>query len=156
MLPFIFNQVLGGICGAFTAVWLKSNAVIETLSVSLPHAIAAEFIFTLLLAFVILHVGFAKATKGNAYFGLAIAAVVVFGIIAVGAISGALFNPAVTVALFAIGIVPMNLLVPYIAIQMVAGACATALFKLTNPAESSAFQNTEQPASNLKRIRVNS
>ncbi len=132
LAPFIAAQTIGAIAGGFTALWLKSGAAIAQLQIDLPRALTAEFLFTLILAFVILHVGFSKATKGNSYFGFAIASVVAFGIICAGSVSGAVFNPAVAAGLFAVGILPVSLLLPYIAVQILGAAAAAVLFLITN------------------------
>jgi aquaporin Z len=58
-------------------------------------AFAAEVVFTAALALVVLNVAATKETAGNSYYGLAIGFTVAAGAFAVGAISGAAFNPAV-------------------------------------------------------------
>jgi glycerol uptake facilitator protein len=57
-------------------------------------------------------------------FGIAIAAV----IYALGRVSGAHINPAVTIALWAAGMFPAREVVPYVAAQFVGAACASFAF----------------------------
>lgn len=56
-----------------------------------------EILFTALLAFTVLHVAASKSTEGNNYFGVAIGAALLVGILAGWPISWAVFNPAVAV-----------------------------------------------------------
>ena len=63
--------------------------------------LAAEFLFTFALMFVILHV--ATEQDGNPFYGAAIAFTVLAGAITVGGISGGSFNPAVTSMLMVTG-----------------------------------------------------
>ncbi len=60
-------------------------------------ALGAEVLFTFALMLTIFHVGVSAQTKGNDYYGIAIALVVVAGAYVVGPVSGAAFNPAVAV-----------------------------------------------------------
>ncbi len=62
----------------------------------LPQAILLEIAFTFAMMLVILNVAIAPAAKGNQYYGLAISAVVFAGIMAARSVSGAAFNPAVS------------------------------------------------------------
>ena len=65
--------------------------------------IAAEALFTFLLVFVILNVGFSKRTASNEFYGIAIGFTVLAGAFTVGGISLGSFNPAVTFALAIMG-----------------------------------------------------
>jgi len=56
----------------------------------------SEIIFTFLLVFVILNVATHPNLKGNSFYGIAIGLTVMVGIFSVGPISGAVFNPAVS------------------------------------------------------------
>ena len=84
--------------------------------------LAAEFIGTFFLALTIC----TAAVHGSAgeYAPFAIAATLMVMIYAVGHISGAHFNPAVTVAVWIRGACDKNDVVPYIGTQLLAGALA--------------------------------
>jgi len=88
----------------------------------LNSKLAAEFIGTFFLALTIC----TAAVHGSAgeYAPFAIAATLMVMIYAVGHISGAHFNPAVTVAVWIRGACDKNDVVPYIGIQLFAGALA--------------------------------
>ncbi|MEE2626247.1 MAG: aquaporin [Candidatus Thermoplasmatota archaeon] len=89
---------------------------------SLNSKLAAEFIGTLFLALTIC----TAAIHGSAgeYAPFAIAATLMVMIYAVGHISGAHFNPAVTVAVWIRGACDKNDVAPYIGTQLLAGALA--------------------------------
>ena len=89
----------------------------------------AELLFTFALAWVVLNVATAPATAGNSYFGLAIGITVMAGAIAVGGISGAHFNPAVSIGDALVnGVVWMKIGL-YVLVQLAAGLAAGALFR---------------------------
>ncbi len=65
-------------------------------------------------------------TLGLGFIGLAFGLALVAGIATVGSVSGAFFNPAITIAAFAAGRLPKSRVVPYIVAQFV-GATLAAL-----------------------------
>lgn len=102
------------------------------------HALISEFLFTFALMWVILNVAIAKGTTGNPFYGLAIGAIVGAGAYAVGPVSSAAFNPAVTLALCLNGFLTWDCLLPYTAVQTLAAVSAGLLFrymKITDPNE---------------------
>ena len=92
-----------------------------------------EFFFTFLLVFTILNVAVRKSVAGNQYFGLAIGLVVLAGALAVGPISGAVFNPAVAFSLIAMEVTPWALLLWYLGSQIAGAVVAAAVFQQTSP-----------------------
>ena len=102
---------------------------------SIPAALAAEFLFTFALAYVVLNVATAKATQGNSYFGLAIGFTVLAGAFAVGNVSGGAFNPAVAIGAIVMGLASPAMLGIYLAADFLGGAAAALVFKGLNPAD---------------------
>jgi aquaporin Z len=100
---------------------------------SLGRVLLAEFLFTFALAYVVLNVATAKANAGNSFYGLAIGFTVAAGAFAVGPISGGAFNPAVSTGLLIIGKMPPVCFIPYVIVQLIAGALAALVFKALNP-----------------------
>jgi aquaporin Z len=78
---------------------------------------------------VILNVAIARGTKANPFYGIAIGAIVTAGAYAVGPISFAAFNPAVTLALCINGFIDWNVLALYVATQCSSAALAGWLFR---------------------------
>jgi aquaporin Z len=106
----------------------------------------AEFLFTFALAFVVLNVATAKDTENNSFYGLAIGATVAGGAIAVGAVSGGAFNPAVAVGASVLGIFAWSNIWIYLLAELVAGAVAAGVFLLT--------QQVEEPETPARRAQA--
>lgn len=98
LMIYFVAQLGAAASAAFVVMYLKTGAKTEPMAIQIVPAMLAEFVFTFALVYVILHVASAKALRGNQFFGVAIGFVVLAGILAVGPISGALFNPAVALA----------------------------------------------------------
>ena len=103
--PYILTQVAAAVSAAMIAshVFAPSDSSVGELEMEAFPALAAELIFTFALAYVILNVATSETTEGNGYYGAAIASVVLAGALTVGSISGASFNPAVSVSLIVTG-----------------------------------------------------
>jgi aquaporin Z len=139
-LPFV-SVILAGAIGASLTVSVMNPeglAQVRAIEINTLRVIVAEFAFTFALMWVILNVAIAAGTKGNGFYGLAIGAIVAAGAYAVGPISFAAFNPAVTLALCINGFLSWSVLGLYVAVQIVAAATAGLLFRsmeITNPDE---------------------
>jgi aquaporin Z len=90
-------------------------------------------LFTFALCYVVLNVATSKDHPDNSFYGLAIGFTVVAGAVAVGAISGGAFNPAVTLGAVVMGMFAWPTLWVYLVAQVVAGAGAGAVFLALNP-----------------------
>jgi aquaporin Z len=128
-VKYIIYQCIGAVLGVVLVMLLRPDAVFSPLAVSLVPALTAEFIWTFLLAFVVLNVAVAKTNSGNSFYGFAIGATVLVGALSLGSISGGAFNPAVTLALAGAGNLTWATAAAYIVVQLAAGAVAGALFK---------------------------
>lgn len=97
LLPYVAAQILGATAAAIMVRALTGEflAVAPAAGVSRLVALVAEVLFTFALSLVILNVATSPRTEGNSYYGLAIGFTVMAGVLAVGGISGAVFNPAV-------------------------------------------------------------
>src|SRR3954469_24144166 len=94
-----------------------------------------EFLFTFALAYVVLNVATASGTEGNSFYGLAIGFTVTAGAYAVGAVSGAAFNPAVAVGAMVMGLLSWGDIWIYLLANLLGGAAAGAVFLYTQPGE---------------------
>jgi len=95
----------------------------------MSRKLAAEFIGTFWLVLggcgaAVLAAGVPNVGIGYAGVSLAFGLTVLTGAYAFGHISGAHFNPAVTVGLFVGGRFPIKLVIPYILVQMIGGIAA--------------------------------
>ncbi len=128
-------QLLAGIAAAFVTFHFKGDMSKTPLEPDTVNALIAEFLFTFALCFVVLNVATAKGTQNNSFYGFAIGFTVLAGAYAVGAISGAAFNPAV-----ALGITLLNLSIwsnfwIYIAGSLVGATAAAYVFKAAHHGE---------------------
>jgi aquaporin Z len=105
------------------------------MSLDLPGAFIAEFLFTFALCFVVLNVATAKATANNSYFGWAIGFTVLVGAYAVGPISGGAFNPAVAVGISVLNVSLWSNLWVYILAELIGAGLAALVFNAAHKEE---------------------
>jgi aquaporin Z len=132
VLPYCIAQLAGAALAAVPVLSFKRSDAV-TLDPNVPAALAAEFLFTFALAYVVLNTATSKATSGNSYFGLAIGFTVMSAGFAVGHVSGGALNPAVAVGAMIMGMLPWGKLWLYLVAQVIAGAAAAFVFRWINP-----------------------
>ena len=76
----------------------------------------------------ILNVAVSKGTQGNGFYGIAIGFTVASGAYCVGSISGASFNPAVSIGLLINNVIDLKTVLLYSLVQLFAGFIAAKLF----------------------------
>jgi aquaporin Z len=135
--PYWVAQFIGAFLAAWLARFTVHPDVVDTLSISGAHAIAAavlaEFFFTFALVYVVLNVATSKDQPGNQFFGLAIGFTVVTGVAAVGSISGGAFNPAVAFGAMLMGLINWGDFYIYLIGNLLGGALAAVAFRYLNP-----------------------
>lgn len=127
-------QVAAGAVAAFAVGFLKAGVAVEAGAVAVAPTFLAEFLFTFALCMVVLHTATAPETEGNSYFGLAIGFTVLAGAYAVGPVSGAAFNPAVSVGASVMGLSVWTALWIYLVAQLLAGVAAAGAYRVLHPA----------------------
>jgi aquaporin Z len=136
VLAYFAAQIAGGLLGAVAARMIVNPASIEAVSFSgreIAVALVAEFLFTFLLAYVVLNVATSQDHADNSFYGLAIGFTVFAGAAAVGGLSGAAFNPAVAIAVSAIGLFSWSAIWIFLVANFAGGAIAALVFRLLNP-----------------------
>ena len=136
VLAYFGAQIVGGLLGAVAARMIVNPASIEAVSFSgreIAVALVAEFLFTFLLAYVVLNVATSQDHADNSFYGLAIGFTVFAGAAAVGGLSGAAFNPAVAIAVSAIGLFSWSAIWIFLVANFAGGAIAALVFRLLNP-----------------------
>ncbi|BBY35764.1 porin [Mycolicibacter minnesotensis] len=132
--PYIVAQLAGALAafGVGFGLWHDKYAA-ETLDLSgaVWPAFLAELVFTFALCYVVLHTATSKDSAGNSFYGLAIGFVVTVGVVAVGAISGGAFNPAITFGLMLSGIFAWKFLWVYVIAQVLGAVVAAYAYKAT-------------------------
>jgi aquaporin Z len=133
-------QFAGGFLGAVVYTfleWGESFPLKVGSGFTLVNAFFAEAMFTFLLCYVVLAVATTSTAKSQ-FFGLAIASVVTAGGIAIGVISGGVLNPAVAFSVATTSALAGGSLlnfIPYALSELLGGALAAAVFRITRPSE---------------------
>lgn len=139
-VAYIGAQLAGGAAGAFTYVVIENWKTVPLGPArDLSAALFGEFLFTFLLAFVVLAVATVKSPLSQ-YFGFAIGSCVMAGGLAIGQISGGSLNPAVSFGLalsdYAVrGGSSLMYAAGYSMVELCAGAFAAVAFAVTYPRE---------------------
>jgi aquaporin Z len=131
IIPYWVAQLLAAVTGSLLASFLIAPETVAAITIDPTKAFIVETLFTFALAYVILNVATAPSLDGNTFYGLAIGLTVLTGIMSVGSISGAAFNPAVTLAIALAGILSWKYVALYIIAQLIGGAAAAGLFYYT-------------------------
>lgn len=133
---YIGAQLVGAVLASLAGVWVfhvDNPSGSAWTGRTLVTAIVVETLFTFLLAFVVLNVATSKDHPDNSFYGLAIGGVVSVGILLVGALSGAAFNPAVALGVSIARLSAWGNLWAYLVAQVVGGVLAGITFKALNP-----------------------
>jgi aquaporin Z len=131
-------QLAGGVLGALLARWVINPAQVTTLTLSghlLAAALVAELLFTFALCYVVVNVATSQDHPVNSFYGMAIGFTVAAGAVAVGGVSGAAFNPAVTLGLDTTRLFAWSTLWVYLVAQVAAGIAAGLAFRTLNPTD---------------------
>jgi aquaporin Z len=148
--PYAVAQILGGSAAAGLTRWLVGSAPDPAFAAhgkGLAAAFIAEALVTFALAYVVLNVATSKDHPNNSFYGLAIGFTVLAGAVAVGGLSGGVFNPAVAISVSIAGLVSWSMLWVYLVANLAGGALAAVAFRLFNPTdlhETSALTAAEE------------
>lgn len=138
-IGYVVAQVIGGLIGAQLVGVVVPQALSAPMTLSGHAAVAAfvaELVFTFALCYVVLNVATSKDHPDNSFYGLAIGFTVAAGAVAVGGISGGVFNPAVLVGGATMGMFGGSTVVMYLIAQVVAGVLAGFAFRALNPGDA--------------------
>lgn len=131
---YIVAQIVGGLVAAAVVRLLVARPSAPAGNPTIA-GVVAELIFTAVLCFVVLNVATSKDHPDNSFYGLAIGFTVGAGAVAVGPISGAVFNPAVGIAGASIGMLGGTTAVVFLIVQGIAGVAAGLAFRALNPTD---------------------
>lgn len=151
--PYVGAQLLGALAAYLLSLGIYGDQL-DTLPNGLDlsgvvlAAFLGELVFTFALAWVVLNVATSRDHPVNSFYGLAIGITVTAGAIAVGTISGAAFNPAVTLALTVAGVFEWKWIWLYLLAQLVGAALAGLAFRYVEPDGPSA---PDEPEDELRR-----
>lgn len=130
---YIAAQLLGGLVAALIGLTYFENAAGGAYENNeIVKVLVVEILFTFALGWVMLNVATSKNHEDNHFYGLAIGFTVAAGVVAVGGISGAVFNPAVALGLSVAKLTAWANLWIYLVAQVVGGVAAGLAFKVIN------------------------
>ncbi|MCZ8138203.1 MAG: MIP/aquaporin family protein [Armatimonadota bacterium] len=136
---FIVTQVVAAAAAASVVAWAIGKTFTPTPnpSVNPSAAFACEFLFTFALVFLIFHVAVSPRQQPNSYYGFAIGGMVMAGILAVGPISGASFNPAVATGTALVNAAvnrgPLDVLIITAVGPVLGGLAAALVYRVSEP-----------------------
>lgn len=133
--PYIAAQLLGALTAFVIGFGLwhdKYYGHATDLSGKVWAAFLAELVFTFALCYIVLHTATSKDNAGNSFYGLAIGFIVTVGVVAVGGISGASFNPAITFGLMLPGMFAWKYIWVYLLAEVLGAVIAAYAYKATN------------------------
>lgn len=136
-VPYVLSQLAGALVAALVTWALGcKNAAFAPPDINIGRALLVEFLFTFVLALVVLNVATAPKVDGNSYYGLAIGFTVMVAAFAAGPISGGAFNPAVAIGKIIVeamrGGSSMKHVWVYILAPLAGGALAAPVFLVQN------------------------
>jgi aquaporin Z len=137
-VPYWVSQLVAGVLAALVAKFVVNPGSLTALDLLansrlLWGAFVAELLFTFALAWVVLNVATSKDHPTNSFYGLAIGFTVFAGAVAVGAVSGGAFNPAVALGIMTFGLSAWKNFWAFLVADLIGAALAAYAFKATNP-----------------------
>lgn len=135
LAPYIVAQLVGAVAafGVGFGLWHdKYFGDAVDLGGNVGAAFLAELVFTFALCYIVLHTATSSDNAGNSFYGLAIGFVVTVGVVAVGGISGASFNPAITFGLMLPGLFAWKYLWVYLVAEVLGAVIAAYAYKATS------------------------
>ena len=131
LVPYWVAQLVGGSVAALVVKQLVTVEAGEP-TFDLCKLIVAELLFTFALCYVVLHVATSKDNENNSFYGLAIGSTVLVGAFATAGLCYGAFNPAVALGLSVMGAACCKLIGITIGVNLVAGALAGLVYKITS------------------------
>ncbi|MBN9154244.1 MAG: aquaporin [Microbacterium sp.] len=145
-LVYIVAQLVAAALAAALSfvVWPAGK---EPMKIDAGPAFLVEALWTLVLVYVVLNVATSKDHPNNSFYGLAIGSTVFVGAVAVGAVSGGGFNPAIALGLAVTGHFAWGSYWLYFIAPIVGAAIAALIFRALNthdklPAKEEAVSET--------------
>jgi aquaporin Z len=138
LLPYWAAQLVGALLASVAAHYITdtTGTAPDWTGRQVSVALLAEFLFTFLLAYVVLNVATSKDHPDNSFYGLAIGFTVTAGAFAVGPFSGGAFNPAVAVGAWVMGLTMGKFLWVFFLANFAGAAAAAFAFKALNPEDA--------------------
>jgi aquaporin Z len=157
IVPYVAAQIAGALAAAGVArlvAGAPDGPAFRVTGTHLIGALAAELVVTFALAYVVLNVATSKDHPNNSFYGLAIGFTVLSGAVAVGGVSGGVFNPAVAFGVSAEGLVSWSMLWVYLVANVAGGALAAVAFRALNPTDVALPAPVEPAGTEQPRVNI--
>jgi aquaporin Z len=135
LILYAVTQVVAAVVAGLIVILLGYDPNKALAVAGAGKMLVVEFLFTFVLAWVVLNAGTARGTEGNSFYGLAIGFTVTAGAFAVGTVSGGAFNPAVAIGAMVMGLLSWGDIWIYLLANLAGGAAAAYVFLFTQPGE---------------------
>jgi aquaporin Z len=131
---YIVAQLVAGLVAALLGLYFFENAAGGAYQNNeVVKVFVVEALFTFALGWVMLNVATSRNQEDNHFYGIAIGFLVAGGVVAVGGISGAVFNPAVALGIGIAKLTAWSNFWIYLVSQVAAGVAAGLAFRAINP-----------------------
>lgn len=157
VLLYMAAQLAGAVVGGLIGGLITGHTIAPKMGASSNHlqAFLAEAVFTGALAFVFLSTTSSEASKGNPYFGAAIASVVTVAGYTIAGVSGAVLNPAVGTGLVLThNWLKVGYLVWLVAAQVVGAAGGVGAFWFVAPSDFAEVSDEARSMFEAARLRA--
>lgn len=134
-IGYMIVQIIGACIASLIVMYFMNDKIAEQAveMANTSKGLLAEFLGTFALAYVVLNVATAKGTSGNSFYGLAIGFTVLAMALALGAIAGGAFNPAVAIGISLLKLASWNNIWVYMVGCFGGAALAAFVFRINNP-----------------------
>ena len=123
-------QVVGALLAVPIILYFK-RAPIPLPDIGILPIALTEALFTFALSYAAIGLSQSKWGSLRVFVPVAVGAVVVASAYAIGAVSGAMLNPAITIAMMAVGLLPSKMVTVYLAAQLLAALAAWLVWRVT-------------------------
>ena len=123
-------QVAGALLAVPIILYFK-RAPIPLPDTGILPVVLAETLFTFALCYVTLSLVKSKWAALGMFVPVVVGATVIASAYAIGPVSGAMLNPAITIAMLAVGLLPSKMVPVYLAAQLLAAGAAWLVWRAT-------------------------
>lgn len=129
-LPYLIAQLLGGVLAVYSVILIHGAMFdMRTCEFSMFAMFVCEFLFTFLLCYTVLFTATSLRAGKNSYFGLAIGASLLVGIMAAGGtLCYGAYNPAVAIGFVTLGVMGIKCALISIIAEILAAFVAAKVF----------------------------
>ena len=123
-------QIVGALLAVPIILYFK-RAPIPLPDIGILPIILTEALFTFALCYAALSIAQSRWVSLQVFVPMVVGAMVIASAYAIGPVSGAMLNPAITIAMMAVGLLPSQMIPVYIVAQLLAALAAWLVWRAT-------------------------